>query len=141
MPLIVEGVGIPDSKLAREITEQVRDTEAPLSSITPAASTISGRWRSRHRGLTSIPATLCQRHSTTWATPSTAAPTAFEVDGADAARDFLHGHGISEAEIDCLDGTPFTRRPDSCSHPAVAPYRGVEMNVLGLAYRIQRPRA
>src|ERR1700737_2688593 len=30
MSLIVEGVAIPDSKLAREITEVVRDTEAPL---------------------------------------------------------------------------------------------------------------
>ena len=32
MSLIVEGVSIPDSKLAREITEVVRDTETPLLS-------------------------------------------------------------------------------------------------------------
>ncbi len=30
MALTIEGVGIPDSKLAREITELVRDTESPL---------------------------------------------------------------------------------------------------------------
>ena len=30
MTLTVEGVRIPDSKLAREITELVRDTESPL---------------------------------------------------------------------------------------------------------------
>ena len=30
MTLTVQGVRIPDSKLAREITELVRDTESPL---------------------------------------------------------------------------------------------------------------
>jgi hypothetical protein len=30
MTLTVQGVHIPDSKLAREITEPVRDTESPL---------------------------------------------------------------------------------------------------------------
>ena len=31
MSLIIEGVSIPDSKLAREITAAVRDTETPLA--------------------------------------------------------------------------------------------------------------
>ena len=30
MTAIVQGVGVPDSKLARAITELVRDTESPL---------------------------------------------------------------------------------------------------------------
>jgi hypothetical protein len=47
MSSILEGAAIPDSKLAREITEVVRDTETRCSFITPAASTISGPWRER----------------------------------------------------------------------------------------------
>jgi hypothetical protein len=45
MPLIVEGVGIPDSKLAREITEQVRDTEAPLLFHHSSRVYYFGAWR------------------------------------------------------------------------------------------------
>src|SRR5579859_799171 len=30
MAFTVQGIGVPDSKLAREITELVRDTESPL---------------------------------------------------------------------------------------------------------------
>ena len=30
MTLTIEGVSIPDSKLAREVTELVQDTESPL---------------------------------------------------------------------------------------------------------------
>jgi HD superfamily phosphodiesterase len=30
MAVVIEGIGIPDSKLAREATELVRDTESPI---------------------------------------------------------------------------------------------------------------
>src|SRR5207237_5912453 len=62
----------------------------------------------------------------------------FEVDGANAARDFLRSHGISEAEIDtvwtaiALHTTPGIPQH---MHPVVALVTaGVEMDVLGLAY-------
>jgi hypothetical protein len=62
----------------------------------------------------------------------------FEVDGANAARDFLRGHGISQQDIDtvwtaiALHTTPGI---PSHMHPVVALVTaGVEMDVLGLAY-------
>ena len=69
----------------------------------------------------------------------------FEVDSANTARDFLRGHGISEAEIDtvwtaiALHTTPGI--PEHM-HPVVALLTaGVEMDVLGLAYHEYSERA
>ena len=62
----------------------------------------------------------------------------FEVDGANAARDFLRSRGISEADVDivwtaiALHTTPGI---PPHMHPVVALVTaGVEMDVLGLAY-------
>src|SRR5260370_8641413 len=62
----------------------------------------------------------------------------FEVDGANAVRDFLRGHGISGAETDtvwteiALHTTPGIPQQ---MHPVVALVTaGVEMDVLGLTY-------
>ena len=62
----------------------------------------------------------------------------FEVDGANAARDFLKRHGITQTDIDtvwtaiALHTTPGIPKH---MHPVVALLTaGVEMDVLGLAY-------
>jgi len=62
----------------------------------------------------------------------------FEVDGANAARDFLRSHGIGQDDIDtvwtaiALHTTPGIPRH---MHPVVALVTaGVEMDVLGLTY-------
>ena len=62
----------------------------------------------------------------------------FEVDGANAARDFLGSHGIAQADIDtvwaaiALHTTPGIPQH---MHPVVALVtEGVEMDVLGLSY-------
>jgi hypothetical protein len=62
----------------------------------------------------------------------------FEVDGANAARDFLRGHGISQQDIDtvwtaiALHTTPGIPQH---MHPVIALVTaGVEMDVLGIAY-------
>src|SRR6202000_2696819 len=62
----------------------------------------------------------------------------FEVDGANAARDFLRGHGISQSDIDtvwtaiALHTTPGIPKH---MHPVIALVTaGVEMDVLGLTY-------
>ena len=63
----------------------------------------------------------------------------FEVDGANAARDFLRSHGIRQDDIDtvwtaiALHTTPGIPRH---MHPVIALVTaGVEMDVLGIAYR------
>ena len=142
MSLVVEGVAIPDSKLAREITEVVRDTEPPLlfhhSSRVYYFGALAGKRRSLkfdpellYAGAMFHDMGLVRRHSS----PN----ERFEVDGANTARDFLRWHGISEAEIDtvwtaiALHTTPGIPQH---MHPVVALLTaGVEMDVLGLAYR------
>jgi len=140
MSLIIEGVSIPDSKLAREITEVVRDTETPLLFHHSSRVYYFGALAGKHRGLKFDPELLyagamfhdmglTRQHST---------DERFEVDGANAARDFLRRHGISQADIDtvwtaiALHTTPGIPQH---MHPVIALVTaGVEMDVLGLTY-------
>jgi hypothetical protein len=140
MSLIVEGVSIPDSKLAREITEVVRDTETPLLFHHSSRVYYFGALAGKHRRLKFDPELLyagamfhdmglTRQHST---------DERFEVDGANAARDFLRRHGISQADIDtvwtaiALHTTPGIPQH---MHPVIALVTaGVEMDVLGLTY-------
>jgi HD domain len=141
MTLMVEGVAIPDSKLAREITEVVRDTETPLLFHHSSRVYYFGALAGKHRGL-KFDAELLYAGAMfhdMGLTPRHSSPDErFEVDGANTARDFLRGHGISETDIDtvwtaiALHTTPGIPRH---MHPVVALLTaGVEMDVLGLAY-------
>jgi len=141
MSLTVEGVSIPDSRLAREITEVVRDTATPLLFHHSSRVYYFGALAGEHRKLKFDPELLyagamfhdmglTQRHSS--------ADERFEVDGANAARDFLRGHAISPADIDtvwtaiALHTTPGIPKH---MHPVIALVTaGVEMDVLGLTY-------
>ena len=141
MSLKVEGVAIPDSKLARAITEVVRDTETPLLFHHSSRVYYFGALAGTHRGLKFDPELLyagAMFHDM-GLTPRHSSPNErFEVDGANAARDFLKGHSVSAAEIDtvwtaiALHTTPGI---PPHMHPVVALLTaGVEMDVLGLAY-------
>jgi HD superfamily phosphodiesterase len=141
MSLVVDGVAIPDSKLAREISEVVRDTASPLLFHHSSRVYYFGALAGKHRGLTFDPELLyagAMFHDM-GLTPRHSSPDErFEVDGANAARDFLRGHGISEAETDtvwtaiALHTTPGIPQH---MHPVVALVTaGVEMDVLGLTY-------
>ena len=62
----------------------------------------------------------------------------FEVDGANAARDFLHNYGIPEASVEIVwDAIALHTTPGIPEHkkPEVALVTaGVEMDVLGIGY-------
>jgi HD superfamily phosphodiesterase len=141
MSSIVEGVAIPDSKLAREITELVRDTETPLLFHHSSRVYYFGALAGKHRGLKFDPELLyagAMFHDMGLTSRHSSRNERFEVDGANAARDFLRGHGISEAETDtvwaaiALHTTPGIPQH---MHPVVALVTaGVEMDVLGLTY-------
>ncbi len=141
LALIVEGVAIPDSKLAREIAEVVRDTETPLLFHHSSRVYYFGALAGKRRGLKFDPELLyagAMFHDMGLTSRHSSPDERFEVDGANAARDFLRGHGISEAEIDtvwtaiALHTTPGIPQH---MHPVVALLTaGVEMDVLGLAY-------
>src|ERR1700732_2579193 len=105
MSLIVEGVGIPDSKLAREVTDLVRDTETPLLFHHSSRVYYFGALAGRHRGLKFDPELLyagAMFHDMGLAPRHSSPDERFEVDGANAARDFLSGYGISEGETDTV---------------------------------------
>jgi HD domain len=141
MSSMVDGIEIPNSKLAREITEIVRDTASPLLFHHSSRVYYFGALAGQHRGLKFDPELLyagAMFHDM-GLTPRHSSPDErFEVDSANAARDFLRSRGISEAEIDtvwtaiALHTTPGIPRH---MHPVVALVTaGVEMDVLGMAY-------
>jgi HD superfamily phosphodiesterase len=134
-------IAVPDSKLAREITALVRDTETPLlfhhSSRVYCWAALAGQ----RRGLRFDPELLyagAMFHDMGLTHQHSSADERFEVDGANAARDFLRSHGIAQHDIDtvwtaiALHTTPGI--PEHM-HPVVALVTaGVEMDVLGIKY-------
>lgn len=141
MALQIDGVSIPDSQLAREITDLVRDTESPLlfhhSSRVYYFAALAGK----RRGLAFDPELLyagAMFHDMGLTPQYSSANERFEVDGANAAKDFLRSHGIAQADIDtvwtaiALHTTPGIPQH---MHPVVALVTaGVEMDVLGIDY-------
>jgi HD superfamily phosphodiesterase len=137
----IQGVSIPDSKLAREITELVRDTESPLlfhhSSRVYYFAALAGH----HRELKFDPELLyagAMFHDMGLTHQHSSAHERFEVDGANVARGFLSARGIAQADVDtvwtaiALHTTPGIPQH---MHPVVALVTaGVEMDVLGLTY-------
>jgi hypothetical protein len=141
LTVAVEGISIPDSRLAREITELVRDTESPLlfhhSSRVYYWAALAGK-RRRLRYDAELLYAGAMFHDMGLTPQHSSDDERFEVDGANVARDFLRGHGISQEDIDtvwtaiALHTTPGIPQH---MHPVVALVTaGVEMDVLGLAY-------
>jgi HD domain len=141
MASTVQGVTIPDSKLAREITEMVRDTVSSLLFHHSSRVYYFGALAGKHRNLTVDPELLyagAMFHDMGLTSKHSSAEERFEVDGANAARDFLRSRRIAEAEVEtvwtaiALHTTPGIPRH---MHPVIALVTaGVEMDVLGMDY-------
>ncbi len=138
---LISGISIPDSALANEITQLVRDTETTLLFNHSSRVYYFGALAGERRGL-KFDAELLYAGAMfhdMGLMPAYSSPTdRFEVDGANAARDFLRSHHISEQEIDlvwaaiALHTTPCIPQ---YMHPVVALVTaGVEMDVLGIDY-------
>jgi hypothetical protein len=137
----VAGVAVPDSKLAREVTEVVRDTEPPLLFHHSSRVYCWGALTGKRRGLRFDPEllyTAAMFHDMGLTPKHASANERFEVDGANTARDFLRSHGIAERDIDtvwtaiALHTTPGV---PPHMHPVIALVTaGVEMDVLGIAF-------
>src|ERR1700730_14906522 len=114
----IRSIDIPDSKLCRQITELVRDTESNLlfnhSSRVYCFGALTGLRRGLpfdrellYAGAMFHDMALTNRHSS---------PTErFEVDGANAARDFLRAHKIAPRDIDLV--WSWTSSPPASSSP------------------------
>lgn len=137
----VAGVVIPDSALTREVTELVKDTESLLLFHHSSRVYYWGALTGKRRGLRFDPELLyagAMFHDMGLTPAHASAHDRFEVDGANAARDFLGGHGISQQDIDtvwtaiALHTTPGV---PPHMHPVIALVTaGVEMDVLGIAF-------
>jgi hypothetical protein len=139
--IAIAGVRIPDSKLAQEITELVRDTESQLLFHHSSRVFYWGALTGARRGLR-VDAELLYAgamfHDMGLTPQYSSANERFEVDSANAARDFLRSHGISQHDIDtvwtaiALHTTPGIPQH---MHPVISMVTaGVEMDVLGIAY-------
>jgi hypothetical protein len=141
MEMAIEGISVPDSKLAREITELVRDTEPPLLFHHSSRVFYWGALTGVRRGL-KFDADLLYAgamfHDMGLTPRYSSLNERFEVDSANAARDFLRGHGISQQDIDTVwTAIALHTTPDipPHMHPVIALVTaGVEMDVLGIAY-------
>lgn len=141
MTQTIAGIKIPDSAMAREATELVRDTETDLLFHHSRRVFLFGALTGERKGLAYDPELLyigAMFHDMGLVEPYSSKDERFEVDGANAARDFLRRHGISAADIDDVwDAIALHTTPGIPKHkrPVVALVTaGVEMDVLGLAY-------
>lgn len=103
MSLTINGISVPDSAMARQATELVRDTESDLlfhhSSRVYYWAALAGQ----QRKLVYDPELLyvgCLFHDMGLTHDHCSCDKRFEVDGADAAAEFLRGHGVSRQDID-----------------------------------------
>jgi hypothetical protein len=137
----IAGILIPDSTLAREATELVRDTESDLlfhhsrrvflfGALTGTRNELKYDAELLYIGSMFHDMGLTEKYSSV--------ADRFEVDGANAAKNFLVGHGVSEVDIEQVwDAIALHTTPGIPQYkkPVVALLTaGVEMDVLGLAY-------
>lgn len=137
----IAGIRIPDSALAREITDLVRDTETDLLFHHSRRVFLFGALSGNAKGLAYDPELLyagAMFHDMGLVAAHASEDERFEVDGANAARDFLRSKGIDEASIDIVwasialhttPGIPKHMKPEIALVTA-----GVEMDVLGLGF-------
>lgn len=141
MTFHVQGIQIPDSKLAREATEFVRDTENDLLFHHSSRVYYWGALAGQRRGLKVDQELLyvgCMFHDVGLTHEHCSCDKRFEVDGANAARAFLEARGVDAAEVEkvwtaiALHTTPGI--PEFMAPEIALLTAGVEMDVLGIDY-------
>jgi hypothetical protein len=137
----IAGLTIPDSNLARDVTAFIRDTENDLLFDHSRRVYFWGALAGQRKGLSLDPElfyTAAMFHDVGLTAGFRESRLRFEVDGANAARDFLRSHGISETDIEkvwlaiALHTTPGISEH---LHPLIAlTAEGVMMDLVGLGY-------
>jgi hypothetical protein len=137
----IADVRIPDSKLAQEAAQLIRDTEPPLLFHHSTRVYLFGALAGIRKNLKFDPELLyigAMFHDIGLTKQYSSATERFEVDGANAARAFLKQHGVPETAMDVVwDAIALHTTPGIPKHkkPEVALVTaGVEMDVLGIDY-------
>jgi HD superfamily phosphodiesterase len=135
------GVTVPETKLARDATQLVRDTTTDLVYHHSRRVFLFGSLQGRNRGLSVDPELLyiaAMFHDLGLNEQFRGSGRRFEVDGADEARRFLQGHGVPEDSIRrvwtaiALHTTPGI--PELMEPEVALVTAGVEYDVLGIGY-------
>jgi HD superfamily phosphodiesterase len=134
-------VTIPDSRLAREAGELIRSVESDLLYNHSLRVYAFGVLQGDRQGLSYDPELLyvgAMFHDIGLVEGHRSAHDRFEVDGANAAREFLAGHGVTgdalrivwdAIALHTTPGIPQYKEPEVALVTA-----GVELDVLGLGY-------
>lgn len=137
----IAGIKIPDSKMAKDLTELIRDKEPDLLYHHSRRVYLFGALTGQRKGLTYDPELLyvgAMFHDIGLTEQYRHSMLRFEVDGANAARDFLRKYGVPESSIEMVwDAIALHTTPGIPEHKkAVVALvtAGVEMDVLGFAH-------
>lgn len=137
----IAGIAVPDSQLAKEATDLVRDTETDLLYHHSRRVFFFGALTGRKKGLKFDPELLylgAMFHDMGLTPAYSSTDKRFEVDGANSAADFMRRHGVPTDAIELVwtsialhttPGVPEFMRPEIALVTA-----GVEMDVLGLGF-------
>jgi HD domain len=135
----IAGIAIPDTALVREITEFIRDAEDDLLFNHSRRVFLFGALQGRRRGLQPDLELLYAGaifHDLGLTERYRTSTLRFEVDGANAARDFLLQRGVDKADADkvwlgiALHTTPGV--PEFLAPEIALVTAGVETDVLGI---------
>jgi hypothetical protein len=141
MTTVISGVTIPDSKIAREAAELVRQHEDEMLFNHSVRVYVFGAMKGIRQNLKFDPELLYVAalfHDLGLVDAYATETKRFEVDGADAARAFLRSHGIPDAGADLVweaialhttPGIPQYMRPEIALTNA-----GVLVDVVGIGY-------
>jgi hypothetical protein len=137
----IAGIKIPDSTLAKDATALVREIESDLLYHHSLRVFVFGSLQGERRGLAYDPELLyvgAMFHDVGLVEGHRSETDRFEVDGANAARDFLKQRGIPADAVRVVwDAIALHTTPGIPEHkePEVALVTaGVELDVLGLGY-------
>lgn len=137
----IANINIPDSTLAREATELVRDVTTPLVYDHSRRVYVFGALRGERDGLKYDPELLyvgAMFHDLGLTETYRRDDQRFEIDGADEARKFLLSHGLAEEAAEKVwNAIALHTTPEIPLHmaPEIALVtRGVELDVLGMGY-------
>jgi HD domain len=144
----IAGIRIPDSALTREVTEFVRDSEDDVLFHHSRRVFFFGALQGLRRGLQpdlELLYTAAMFHDLGLTERYSTSTVRFEVDGANAARDFLAAHGFDKAQAEtvwlgiALHTTPGV--PEFMAPEVALLQAGVEVDVLGVGRENLTPDA
>jgi len=141
LTLSIAGIAIPDSRLAREVSELIRDTESAILYHHSVRVYLFGALAGVRKRMKFDPELLyigAMFHDMGLTPVYRSSVERFEIDSANAARDFMRRHRIPDSSIEIVwDSIALHTTPGIPQHkkPEVALVTaGVEMDVMGVAY-------